>query len=77
MIIRYYRNSFLASLVSITGYTFIYLAIMGLIEGAPEALIFVAIGIPLIFLASKISERKAQKKAQKEREKELKKLESA
>ena len=66
MIVRYYKNSVLASLVSIFGCAFIYIGAMGCLqEHEPAALALVPIGLLPFYAASKISEHKAFRKWRK------------
>lgn len=60
--IFWYKNSFLASVVSILGCVFMMCAIMGLVEGEPAMLLLALIGIPLLIWARQISNNKAFKK---------------
>lgn len=58
----FYKNSVLASLVSIFGCIFCTAAIYGIIDGIPEMLFMAVIGIPLVFLGKNISKNKDFKK---------------
>lgn len=58
----WYRNSFLASVVSIFGCGLIMVAIMGLVEGAPAALVCAIPGVALAVWGKKISGDKSFKK---------------
>ena len=73
-IFRWYRNSFLASLVSITGCACIFGGITAGVEGFKRefsadyifgGVVLIAVGILLNVWAGKISENKARKKAEK------------
>lgn len=66
----YYKNSFLASLVSMLACGLIMIGIMFLIDGMIlEGIIFVILGIPLFLLGRRISQNKAFKKWWQELEK--------
>lgn len=58
----WYKNSFLASLVSIFGCVCCISAIAGCVEGDPSTLALLLPGIPLMIWAKVISENKAFKK---------------
>lgn len=58
----FYKNSVLASLVSIFGCIFCTAAIYGIIDGIPEMLFMAVIGIPFVFLGKNISKNKDFKK---------------
>ena len=73
MIFTFYKNSALATIVSILGCVLIFTGISMTFEGAPQALILCLFGLPFVFWARKISERKEQKK----REKALKQMAAA
>lgn len=60
--IIWYKNSFLASIVSIIGCICCVSAIFGCVEGDPDALILVLPGIPLMIWGKVISENKRFKK---------------
>lgn len=57
--VRWYRNSFLASLISIFGCVMVGAGIMGAFEGSPEALVIVPFGALFMIWAKSISEGKA------------------
>lgn len=66
----YYKNSFLASLVSMLACGLIMIGIMFLIDGMIlEGIIFAILGIPLFLLGRRISQNKAFKKWWQELEK--------
>lgn len=59
----YYKNSFLASLVSLISCGMIMIGIMFLVDGMIlEGIIFILLGIPLFLLGRRISQNKAFKK---------------
>lgn len=58
----WYKNSFLASVVSIFGCVFCIGAILGCVEGDPSMLAMLIPGIPLLIWGRVISENKAFKK---------------
>lgn len=60
--IIFYKNSFLASLVSIIGCIFCLCAILGCVDGDPSALVLLLPGIPLLIWARVISDNKRFKK---------------
>ena len=65
MFVRIYRNSFLASLVSIIGSAVAATGIASALGGEPAGLIAVPVGIAFFCLAGSISEGKEFKKWQK------------
>ena len=60
--ILWYKNSFLASVVSIFGCALIMIGIMGVVEGEPDALVCVIPGLALAIWGRSISHNKAFKK---------------
>lgn len=60
--VLWYRNSFLASAVSIFGCVLCMSAIVGCIEGDPSTLVMLIPGIALVIWARNISHNKAFKK---------------
>lgn len=56
---RWYRNSFLASVVSIIGCCMVGMSIMAAFEGEPSALVLVPFGVVFMIWAKSISEGKA------------------
>lgn len=58
----WYKNSFLASIVSIFGCIFCISAVAGCVEGDPSMLAMLIPGVPLLIWGKVISENKAFKK---------------
>lgn len=58
----WYKNSFLASVVSIFGSLLVTAAVAGLLSGTPAMLVCALPGVPLVLWGKKISEDKSFKK---------------
>ena len=62
MLVLTYKNSFLATIVSVLGCALVVLGIVVFVEDFFGAVIFVLMGLALIYWANEISENKAFKK---------------
>lgn len=61
--IRIYRNSFLATVVSLLGYILLFSGVISAFDGAIlGGILIAAVGAGLIFLAAWISERKQSRR---------------